>query len=627
MSRLNRGPLKTVFVLFLILLLPMSGNTQPAETVSQEEDLTFHKAKTFIQKGQWVEGIQTLELFLVNYPNSPITPDVLIALGDALMRQGDLKRAVEPFHIFLERFPRESRVHDARYQLSQVYLRTGEVQEALSLWKGIAGQEELKTPVYNRATEIYVEREEYLRALRVLILRRDLLVDSAEAEPVVKAMSAIVEHRLSEKELQTVVSEFGVNAPADEALIRLIKFYDERETYYLEEKEINRFLALFPNHAYSTEAQKGRNTIRTKLKTNQYLIAVLLPLSGRLSPFGTSALQGMQLALHQLKEDLPGAPLSLLVRDYQDDSAKNPKELEEWLNDYKPLGIVGPLLSREVNQVAPLAERGGWALITPGASAATLSSMGKTVFRNATTPTSQCQAIAEYAVLTLGLKRFAILFPNERSGREAMSCLTKKVTQLGGTVVLAKPYTPNETDFKDPILQLKAVYGQDDGDEGKKEKGEAGFDAIFLPGEAREAGLIIPQLVFHGVKNVTMLGTMGWNSPEFLKLVGPHAEGAIFVDGFFLGSPDPLVQNFIREYRKQFQQDPDLFAAQAYDTARLLLETIKQGALTRSEIKAALAATKDFPGVSGHIFEIKNGEAIKKPFFIQVKKGKFQVDE
>jgi ABC-type branched-subunit amino acid transport system substrate-binding protein len=150
-----------------------------------------------------------------------------------------------------------------------------------------------------------------------------------------------------------------------------------------------------------------------------------------------------------------------------------------------------------------------------------------------------------------------------------------------------------------------------------------GFDAIFLPGEARQVGLIIPQLAFYEGKDVVLLGTMGWNNAEFLKMVGSYAEGAIFVDGFFLGSSDPFIQDFIGQYREQFHHDPDIFAAQAYDAAQLILEAIKQGASTRSEVKEAIAAAADVPSASGYLYNIQDGEAIKKPFFMQVKKGKW----
>jgi ABC-type branched-subunit amino acid transport system substrate-binding protein len=115
---------------------------------------------------------------------------------------------------------------------------------------------------------------------------------------------------------------------------------------------------------------------------------------------------------------------------------------------------------------------------------------------------------------------------------------------------------------------------------------------------------------------------MGWNDPDFLRLAGSYAEGAIFVDGFFQESPHPFVQKFVKEYREQFQQDPNLFSAQAYDAANIILEAIKKGAVTPSGVRAAIADTKEFEAVSGYIFEMKEGEAIKKPFLIQVKKGR-----
>jgi TolA-binding protein len=74
-----------------------------------------------------MEGIQTFELFWVNYPNSLIISDVLIDLGDALVRQGDFKKAVESFQAFLKQFPQESRANAVRERLSHASLKMGKV--------------------------------------------------------------------------------------------------------------------------------------------------------------------------------------------------------------------------------------------------------------------------------------------------------------------------------------------------------------------------------------------------------------------------------------------------------------------------------------------------------------------
>jgi hypothetical protein len=49
---------------------------------------------------------------------------------------------------------------------------------------------------------------------------------------------------------------------------------------------------------------------------------------------------------------------------------------------------------------------------------------------------------------------------------------------------------------------------------------------------------------------------------------------------------------------------------------------LEGGALTPRDVKAALTRTKDFQGVSGLVSEIRDGEVLKKPIFIQVQKGK-----
>ncbi len=623
-----------IFALLIVAFLPQWGSSQTVPTAPAGERLLLEDAKLLIQSGNVSEGISALELFFLNHPNSLLAPDTLIEAGKAYSQQGNLKKAIEILRLFLEKFPKETRINNVRSQLSYAYLGVGgttlpgtiasagatppAVEAALSVWKGIAGQEAIKTPIYTRAAEIYVEQEAYAKAVRVLIQKKVFVTDSVETETTASAILAIVRNRLTEKELQAVSSEFSPNFPTDEVIIRLIKIYNKKGTLYLVEKESKHFLSLFPDHVYAEEAQQEISNIRTKVKENEYLIAVMLPLTGKLAQFGLSALQGVELALSQFKFVVPGAPVGIAVKDMNEASTAS---LEDWLNDYMPLGIVGPLLSKEVHQIAPVVEKERWPLITPGASAVSLPAMGTAVFRNAFTPAIQCRAIAEYATSTLNVKRFAILFPNDKSGKEWVRCFRANVTPAGGKIVLAESYLPNTADFKDQIVRIKTVYDKGYGVDGIKIEG-AGIDGIFLPGEEQSAGLILPQLFFHDIKDIPLLGTMGWSDPDFLKLAGRYAEGAVFADGFFEASDDPFIKKFVSQYKKQFNDDPNLFSAQAYDAARIILEAIKDGAKTPSDIRSALATTRDFEAASGYIFEMKDGEAIKKPFLIQIKKGK-----
>jgi len=325
------------------------------------------------------------------------------------------------------------------------------------------------------------------------------------------------------------------------------------------------------------------------------------------------------------------ASVGLVVRDVGGDSSHLRMPFDAWLNEYSPVAVVGPLLSKEVNRIAPIVEKANLALITPGATARHLNSLGTSVYRSAVTNRFLCHAIAEYSVLQLSIERFAVLYPEERLGQRWIDCFSKGVEDLGGKVVLSQPYPLDNTDFSKTILQLKKDDLEKDGfielvenEDGSSEKFYTpGFESIFLPADAVRAGLIIPQLVFHDFNEVKLLGTNSWNTTEFLDLAGPYAEGVVFVDGFFKGSPDPIVQGFVRQYRKRFNDEPDLFAAQAFDATRLVLAALRGGAETPHQVKAAIDGAIDFPGVSGFIYEILDGEVIKEPFYIEVQGGEF----
>ena len=52
-------------------------------------------------------------------------------------------------------------------------------------------------------------------------------------------------------------------------------------------------------------------------------------------------------------------------------------------------------------------------------------------------------------------------------------------------------------------------------------------------------------------------------------------DGAVFTAGFFTDDPSENAQNFVKAYEEKFGSEPDMFAAQAYDAAMILLTALK----------------------------------------------------
>ena len=98
---------------------------------------------------------------------------------------------------------------------------------------------------------------------------------------------------------------------------------------------------------------------------------------------------------------------------------------------------------------------------------------------------------------------------------------------------------------------------------------------------------------------VPFLGTNGWNSPDFARTADSSIDGAVFVDGFFVDSPNPAVQDFVERYKKRFQVSPTLFAMQGYDAAKLVIDAVRKGASSGEAVHDQLLAQPDLSSLTG----------------------------
>ncbi|MES1180276.1 MAG: ABC transporter substrate-binding protein, partial [Verrucomicrobiota bacterium] len=90
----------------------------------------------------------------------------------------------------------------------------------------------------------------------------------------------------------------------------------------------------------------------------------------------------------------------------------------------------------------------------------------------------------------------------------------------------------------------------------------------------------------------------------------------------------PVVQNFVQKYRQKYNGLPDCMAALGYDSAMILADAIKRaGATDPEKIRDAIAATKDFPGVTGLITIDADRNASKSAVIVTIKDGQFKYVE
>ena len=88
------------------------------------------------------------------------------------------------------------------------------------------------------------------------------------------------------------------------------------------------------------------------------------------------------------------------------------------------------------------------------------------------------------------------------------------------------------------------------------------------------------------------------------------------------------MQDFVKRFRTQHNETPDAMAALGYDSAMILADAIKRaGSTDGAKVAAALAAAKDFAGITGKITIDANRNASKPAVILAIKDGQFNYVE
>jgi branched-chain amino acid transport system substrate-binding protein len=87
-----------------------------------------------------------------------------------------------------------------------------------------------------------------------------------------------------------------------------------------------------------------------------------------------------------------------------------------------------------------------------------------------------------------------------------------------------------------------------------------------------------------------------------------------------------ISKKFVENYAKRWGgKIPDTMAACGYDSALVLADAIKRAGTTDGpKLRNAIAATKDFPAVTGKITINQNRDATKSAVILKIEDGKFK---
>lgn len=205
--------------------------------------------------------------------------------------------------------------------------------------------------------------------------------------------------------------------------------------------------------------------------------------------------------------------------------------------------------------------------------------------------------------------RVAVIRVNNRYGRVGILHFTRSATRVGFPLVIEERFNDGETNFKEQLTHIK----------------ETNPDAVVIWGNARESALILKQMRDMGM-NQPVFASDRIVNPEFLKIAGKLADGVVTTCQYDPDADNQKLKTFKANYEKKFGQEPDVFAAFAYDGMNITIDAIEKAGLNRVLIRDVLTDMKTFQGyegVTGKIIFDATWNNIKPIFMAEVKNGKF----
>lgn len=322
-------------------------------------------------------------------------------------------------------------------------------------------------------------------------------------------------------------------------------------------------------------------------------------ISGPTYNFGQSAYNGTMMAADEINQagGINGRRLDVVFQDDKGSPEIAAQSASKLIQQYKVVAIIGAGASGNSLAAAPNAQSAKIPLIAPSSTHPAVTQAGDYIFRACYIDAFQGEVMARFAANTLKAKKAAIMVDyNSPYSRGLTEFFELSFAKLGGTIVAKQSYSQSDADFRGQLSAIRTAEP----------------DVVYIPGYYGDVAIIAKQARQLGLEQ-PLLGADGWDAPELWELARDAVNGCYISNHYSADDPSENIQKFVTNYRQRYQNlPPDAHAALAYDAMRFLADAMQRAGSTEGpKLRDALAATKNFPGVTGVISMDANRNAVK----------------
>lgn len=351
-------------------------------------------------------------------------------------------------------------------------------------------------------------------------------------------------------------------------------------------------------------------------KAEDVTIGAIEILTGPASRYGVAIKNGFDLALDEVNKAGGVIGGKKLVIQYEDTAGNKDQAVNaarKLIGIAKVPVILGPTLSNEMFAAGPVANEQKVPIVGTSTTAAGITAIGPYVFRTSLPESDVVPVTLKAAQAKFGIKKVAVMYANDdafsKSGYDVFKASLEK---MGIQTLTTETFGTKDSDFSAQLTKIKSLNP----------------DAICVSALVEPASGVLLDARSIGLdEKIRFIGGNGFNSPKLGDIAGDAADGTLVGSPWFIAKADPANAKFVADYRAKYKDDPDQFAAQAYDTLHIVANAItKAGAADPEKIKTALQATK-YDGVMGPFsFTADRDPADSSGVVVlEMKGGKFEI--
>ena len=290
-------------------------------------------------------------------------------------------------------------------------------------------------------------------------------------------------------------------------------------------------------------------------------IGFLAPLTGGAAQIGKDTVNGLEMYLSEVGNQIAGRKVELIVEDTAGNPTTAITKMRKLVESDQVHIVMGEVFAHIGYALAAKADEYQIPTIFPVIAADDLTQRkpSKWVVRLGWTSSQPSHPFGEYVAKTLGYKKVAVLGSDYAFGYEVVGGFQRTFEEHGGQII-QKLWAPlGTTDLGPYITQLKR-------------EADAAFiivvaaSALKFPSQYQDAGL---------KGKLPVIGGAVITDEAILPSFGDEALGIITPLQYSAAIDTPANKRFVAEYRKRFGKVPSYFSETCYTTGRWVNEAAK----------------------------------------------------